>query len=70
MKVFDGVVLRLDDKGEVPVSIAKVIAPFLAKDAKAAREEALVDYAIKAKLTGKDLAGYSVRVRCFQEATL
>lgn len=69
MKVFDGVVLKLDDKGE-PASIAKVIAPFLAKDAKSAREEALVDYAIKAKLTGKDLAGYSVRVRCFQETTL
>lgn len=66
MKVYDAVVLKLDEKGEV-AEIVKAIPAFLAKDAKAAREAVMVDYAIEAKLTGKDLAGFSVRVRCFQE---
>lgn len=65
MKIYDGVVVDLDEKKE-PKSVVKVIEPFVAEDAKAAREQSLVDFAAEKQITGKDLAGYSVRIREFQ----
>lgn len=65
MKIYEGVVVDLDEKKE-PKSVVKVIEPFVAEDAKAAREQSLVDFAAEKQITGKDLAGYSVRIREFQ----
>lgn len=68
MKIYEAVIVKLDEKGE-PAEVVKTVAPFVAKSDRAAQDQVLVDYAQEAHLTGKDLAGYSVRVRTFQ-ATL
>lgn len=65
MKIFDAVVVKVDDKG-TPTEIAKVVSPFLAKDEAAAKTAVTVDYAAENKIAGKDLTGISVLVRPFQ----
>lgn len=65
MKVFEAIVVKLDDKGE-PELVVKVVAAFVAKTEADARNIVMVDFAQEYKLSGKDLTGYSVRVRTFQ----
>lgn len=65
MKIYEAVVLKLNDAGD-PESIARVVSPFLAKNDRAAQDAVMVDYARELNLNGKDLAGYAVRVRTFQ----
>ncbi len=64
MKVFEGIVITIDEKGE-PATIAKVIPPFLAKNLEEARTIIRVDYAQENKLNGKDASALQVRVREF-----
>jgi hypothetical protein len=65
MKIFDAVIVKTDDKG-TPTEIAKVVAPFLAKDEAAAKMAVTVDYATENQIAGKDLTGIAVLVRPFQ----
>lgn len=65
VKIYEAVIVKLDDKGE-PESVVKVVPPFVAKNDRAAQDAVMVDYAQENHLAGKDLAGYSVRVRTFQ----
>lgn len=67
MKVYEAIVVLLNDKKE-PCAIMKVVQPFLAETDQAAREAVLVDFAAENKISGKDLAGYQVRVRTFSVA--
>ena len=65
VRIYEAVIVKLDEKGE-PAEVVKVVAPFVAKSDRAAQDQVLIDYAQEAHLAGKDLAGYSVRVRTFQ----
>lgn len=65
MKIFDAVVVKVDDKGEY-TEIVQVISPFLAKDITAAQTAVTVDYAAANKIAGKDLTGLRFVVRNFQ----
>ncbi len=65
MKVYEAIVVKLDEKGEV-TEVAKIIPPFVAKNAVDAAIIVRVDYAQEQGLTGKDAAAIQVRVREFQ----
>lgn len=66
VKIFEALVIKINAENEA-VEVVKVIPPtIVAKDSKTAREQVLVDYATENKISGKDLSGYSVRVREFQ----
>lgn len=65
VKIYEAVIVKLDEKGD-PAEVVKVVAPFVAKSTRAAQDEVLIDYAGEAGIKGKDLAGYSVRIREFQ----
>jgi hypothetical protein len=74
MKIFEAIVVQLEDETDSPrtnatrqpIDIVKVIGPTLAKSASEFAQEVLFDYGIEASLSGKDLAGFQVRVREFQ----
>lgn len=64
MKVYEGLVLTVDDKGEV-TGVAKIVTPFTAKNVEEAKNIVRIDYAAENKLSGKDAAALQVRVREF-----
>jgi hypothetical protein len=68
MKVFETIVVNVNEQGEI-TGIAQDAKLVVAKNAQAAKESTLVDYAAENKLAGKDLTGFQVRTREFQSIT-
>jgi hypothetical protein len=68
MKVFETIVVYVNEQGEI-YGIAQAAKLVVAKNAQAAKESTLVDYAAENKLAGKDLTGFQVRTREFQSIT-
>lgn len=64
MKVYEAIVVKVNEKGE-PTEVAKVVAPFVAANAEEAKSIVRVDYAQEHDLNGKDAAAIQVRVREF-----
>jgi uncharacterized protein YuzE len=67
MKVYEAIVVSVNEQGEV-TGIAQGRTELVAKSAQAARDQVLVDYAMKGSIQGGALAGYQVRVREFPSA--
>lgn len=66
VKIYEAVIVKLDPQTQEPAEVVKTVPAFVAKSDRAAQDQVLVDYAAEAHISGKDLAGYSVRVRSFQ----
>lgn len=65
MKIYEALVVKVDEKNQ-PVEVVAVIPPFVAANDQAAKDRVLVDYAQEKGLAGKDLTGFTVVVRNFQ----
>jgi hypothetical protein len=67
MKVYEAIVINVNEQGE-PTGVAQSITNVIAKTPQAAKDQVLVDFAQEKHLSGKDLAGFQVRVREFPSA--